>query len=136
MGPNPQILEAVSRLNESARRKEQAVESTNFLADFQRESLASAFAEKLREGILRFDASLDANHEVGMRLVSFGQSITFHVENVSAHNPSLLFFCGITEDGHRVELIQHVSQISFLLLALPKPDPNQPKRRFGFGPTE
>jgi hypothetical protein len=67
-----------------------------------------------------------------MRLVSFGQTITFHVENVRFHDPSLLMFCGTTPDGGRVQLIQHVSQISFLLMAMPKPDPEQPRRPFGF----
>jgi len=127
---------AFDSLNEETRRKSHAADSINFLADLQRASLASAFAEKLRMAILHFDASLDADHEVGMRLVTFGQAITFHVEDVRYHNPSLIFFRGTTDDGHRVELIQHLSQISFLLLKLPKPDPNQPKRRFGFYPPE
>jgi hypothetical protein len=127
------ILES---LNEQAARKIKAVDSTNFLADFQRASLASAFAEKLMKSIAHFDASLDADHEVGMKLVTFGQAIMFHVEEVRYANPSLIFFRGTTPDGNRVALMQHVSQISFLLMALPKPDANQPKRKFGFHPPE
>jgi hypothetical protein len=116
--------------------KLKAAEATSFLAEVQKASLASEFAARLRTAIAHFDASLDSNHEVGMRLVTFGQAITFHVEEVRFHNPSLIFFRGTMENGGRVELIQHVTQISFCLMAVPKPDPNQPKRRFGFGPPE
>ena len=55
--------------------KHKAIESTNFLADFQRHCLASVFAEKLIFAIKHFDTDLDTDHEVGMRLVSFGQTI-------------------------------------------------------------
>jgi hypothetical protein len=48
------------------------------------------------------------------------------------YNRSLILFFGRTEDEGKVQLIQHVSQISFLLVALPKLKPNEPMRPFGF----
>lgn len=117
---------------EQNRRKSEAIELTNFLADIQRANLASQFAEHLLSRMNRFDENLDADHEVGVRLVSFGQSITFHVSDLSYYNPSLIVFIGLTEDGNRVELVQNTSQISFLLIALPKLQPEQPKRKIGF----
>ncbi|OKH45938.1 hypothetical protein NIES30_18245 [Phormidium tenue NIES-30] len=119
-------------MSEKTERENQAIESTNFLAEFQRSNLASEFAEKLLSRINRFDSGLDGEHEVGVKLVSFGQSVTFHVSNVGYFNPSLILFVGLTEDGNQVELMQHVSQISFLLIALPKLEPDQPKRPIGF----
>jgi hypothetical protein len=47
-------------------------------------------------------------------------------------NPSLLFFIGVTDDGNPVQLIQHVSQISVLLMKLPRRDTSKPKQPFGF----
>jgi len=47
-------------------------------------------------------------------------------------SPSLLFFVGITDDGSPVKLIQHVSQISVLIMKLQGKDPSKPKRPFGF----
>jgi Family of unknown function (DUF6173) len=114
------------------KRKADIGDSTIFLADFHRASLASAFVEKILRRIAHFDASLDTEHEVGVKLVTFGQTVTFHVQDVKYHNPSLLVFQGVAPEGHRVELIQNVSQISFLLIALPKSDPSKPKRPFGF----
>lgn len=126
-------VSAMSRsIAEQNRRKSEAIESTNFLADIQRANLASQFAKHLLSQMNRFDKELDADHEVGVRLVSFGQSITFHVSDLSYYNPSLIVFIGLTEDGNRVELVQNTSQINFLLIALPKLQPEQPKRKIGF----
>ncbi|WP_445301606.1 DUF6173 family protein [Microcoleus sp. MOSTC5] len=41
-------------------------------------------------------------------------------------------FYGLTDNGERVELIQHISQISFLLIALPRLEPTLPKKKIGF----
>lgn len=130
--PSPFFDEINQSLRAQNRRNNEAIDSTNFLADLQRLNLASGFAKRLFLQITQFDAELDADHEVGIRLVSFGQSITFHVSDIGYDNPSLIFFIGLTEDGHRVQLMQHVSQISFLLIVLPKLHPEQPKRKIGF----
>lgn len=126
------MKEITRSIDNQTRRKNEAMDSTNFLADVQRSNLASEFAKHLLSQIRRFDSELDTEHEVGIKLVSFGQSITFHVDSIGFYNPSLVVFVGLTEDSNRVELIQHTSQINFLLLALPKLQPNQPKREIGF----
>ena len=38
----------------------------------------------------------------------------------------------VTEDDNEVELIQHVSQISFLLMVMKRRDPDQPRQEMGF----
>ncbi|WNF35044.1 DUF6173 family protein [Bacillaceae bacterium IKA-2] len=92
-------------------------------------NLASESFEGLVKMINEFDQKLDEHHEVGMRLVSFGKSIQFHVEDLGYYNPSLIIFYGRTEDGQPLELIQHVSQISFLLMAVKRLSPEEPKKR-------
>lgn len=96
------------------------------------QNLASEFHKRLIKWIQDFDENLDQEHEVGVRLVSFGQAVTFHLENISYWNPSLISFSGLTEAGEPVELIQHVSQISILLLKFKRKDPEKPKRPIGF----
>jgi hypothetical protein len=54
-------------------------------------------------------------------------------DDIGYWNPSLISFQGRTDDGQPVELIQHVSQISILLMKLKRPDPSKPKRKIGFG---
>lgn len=93
---------------------------------------ASEFHKRLTRWINDFDSALDQEHEVGVRLVSFGQSVTFHLESLGYWNPSLILFRGTLEAGEPVELIQHVSQISVLLMKVKRRDPGAPKRKIGF----
>jgi hypothetical protein len=43
-----------------------------------------------------------------------------------------LCFIGVRDGGSPVQLIQHVSQISVLLMKLPRQDLTKPKSQFGF----
>ena len=96
------------------------------------DNLASEFCQKLHNSICLFDEHLDTNLEVGLRLVAFGQAITFSVSHLSYTNPSLIHFYGRMDNDQPVELIQHVSQISFLLTAVPRLNPSIPKPPIGF----
>ena len=126
------VNEQALRKQQQQEQQNQANESTKFLAEFQRANLASQFANHLLSKINQFDDDLNSDLEVGLKLVTFGQTITFHVSGIGFYNPSLVVFAGLTDDGNRVELVQHVSQISFVLIALPKLNPEQPKRKIGF----
>jgi Family of unknown function (DUF6173) len=106
--------------------------STNRLVTHAEDNYASEFHKRLVKWINNFDASLDEKHEVGIRLVSFGQTVTFHLQNLGYWNPSLISFTGTMESGAPVELIQHVSQISILLMKVERKDPDKPKRPIGF----
>jgi hypothetical protein len=97
-----------------------------------RQGIASEFYRRLVKWINDFEKSLDNEHEVGVRLVNFGQSLVFHLQHIGYWNPFLISFSGITEEGDPVELIQHVNQISILLMRLPRRDVGQPKQAIGF----
>lgn len=83
--------------------------------------------EALGDYIKEFEAELDQDHEIGARIVQFGSSLQIHVQNVGYTTPSLITFSGKTSEGDPVQLIQHVSQLSFLLVSLKKID-EQPYR--------
>ncbi|MDF7809674.1 DUF6173 family protein [Pontiellaceae bacterium B12219] len=87
--------------------------------------------ESLKEYIQEFEQSLDPDQEVGANLVSFGQSITFHINQLSFSTPDIVTFYGTTENGDKVQLIQHVSQLSVLLIAVKRIE-NKPKEPIGF----
>ena len=97
---------------------------------------ASEFRKRLLGWIGDFSDKLDETHEVGVRLVSFGQAVVFYLIDIGFWNPSLISFSGVMSDGSPVELIQHVSQISVLLMRLPREDPSKPKRLMGFSGEE
>ena len=87
--------------------------------------------EIIMERIKEFEDELDTDHEVAIKLASFGQSITLSVTDVGYYNPDILVFHGYV--GERfATLVQHVSQLSFLLLSAQKRDPEKPPRRIGF----
>jgi len=88
--------------------------------------------EGLRDRIREFERSLDENTEVGVWLASFGTSMLMHVRRITYREPSFICFSGYV-DGQKSELVQHMNQISFLIVAVPKSNPDQPPRRIGFG---
>jgi hypothetical protein len=81
---------------------------------------AWSYRNRLLEWIADFERSLDEETEVGVRLVSFGHSVTFHLSDVTASNPGLIRFDGRDSSGQLVQLLQHVSQISVLLIGMQK----------------
>jgi hypothetical protein len=81
-------------------------------AEWMYERLARAFAE--------FEEKLDDDKEVALRLVSFSERDLIHVDDVGYWSPDLIVFKGKNSNGDPVELYQHVSQISVLLVASKK----------------
>ena len=107
----------------------------NALADIQipeDQTHAKAFHNRLLTWFAAFDTSLDSEHEIGARLVNFGQTYTFRVTDLGYWNPSLIVFHGFNDQGERIQLIQHVSQISILLVPLKKPG-DRPRIGFAAG---
>ena len=99
-------------------------------------SMADYAYEVILKRIKEFQDELDDEHEVALQLASFGQSITLAVTAIGYSNPSTLVFYGYV-NGRPATLIQHMSQLNFLLLSVQKQDPGKPPRRIGFElPTE
>ncbi len=94
--------------------------------------LAHDYYEKLTHWIVEFEKGLDEEHEVGIRLVSFGQTITFVLTDIEYEDPALICFKGETDGGEPVELIQHVNQISILLMKQKIQKPEEEKEPIGF----
>lgn len=86
--------------------------------------------EQLIKEIKRFEDALDDEHEIGVRLVSFGASITFHIIDMSYSGPYMITFDGIDDNGFKVQLHQHYTQLSVLLMAMNKIE--ETPRRIGF----
>lgn len=93
---------------------------------------ASELYKHLKKRAEDFDNKLDGSQGVGVKLIPSGQSVTFQVTALGYCDPSLIIFAGVTESGLEVQLIQHVSQLNFLLMAMPRPNPKDPKIPLGF----
>lgn len=86
--------------------------------------------ERLAKYIKDFEAGLDEDHEIGARLVTFGTSVTFHIEDMGYYGPDIITFHGKNDLGEDIQLIQHTSQLSVLLVAVKKQA--EKPRRIGF----
>lgn len=86
--------------------------------------------EILKKHIMDFEAALDDEHEVGLLLTNFGQSVLMHVTDITYEKSVLMVFNGYV-NGKQATLIQHISQLNFLLTTVEN-SPERPKRRIGF----
>ena len=101
------------------------------LPDLRNYHLADNQYDIIKQEILNFQEELDEEHEIAIALANFGNSYVINVSRIGYHNPDLLVFWG-TLNGSNVQLIQHVNQLNFLLMAIPKEDKSKPARRIGF----
>lgn len=97
-------------------------------------NLADWKYEKIMEQIREFEEALDAEHEIALKLASFGSSITMAVTYIGYQNPDLLYFYGLV-NGTDAQLIQHMNQLNFLLTSVERKDKSKPARRIGFIPS-
>ena len=93
---------------------------------------ASWMHERIVRSINAFENKLPDDYEAGGRLVSFGQTVKFHIVDVRYWNPDMIIFEGTMLDGSPVELLQHSSQLSLLLVALKRNNSSTPRRKIGF----
>ncbi|MBR5799036.1 MAG: hypothetical protein IKY23_03145 [Lachnospiraceae bacterium] len=84
----------------------------------------------IKNYIQEFEKTLDVDHEVGVMMTNFGQSIVMQVTEITYEEPVLLIFRGYI-NGKMSVLIQHMNQLNFLLTSLDKVT-EEPKRKIGF----
>ena len=81
--------------------------------------------------IRQFESQLDGQQEIAMGFAS-DESGVLRIEGLGFFDPDIITFYGRDEDGAKTQLIQHVSQLSVTLRAVPKITPADPPRRIGF----
>lgn len=86
--------------------------------------------QAIQSYVEKFESGLDEEQEVGIRLASFGGIVLFHAEKIGFSAPNVVTFYGVTGEGEKVQLIQHVSQLNFLLKAVKKLE--EKANRIGF----
>ena len=98
--------------------------------DISRLNPAKWAYDRLAEYIKDFEKGLDEDHEIGARLVSFGSVLTFHIQDMGYYGPDIITFYGQDDKGQDVQLIQNITQLNVLLIAMKKLQ-DKP-RRLGF----
>lgn len=104
----------------------------NIPVELALDSTASEVCKRLQSVFMDFMESLNPDEEVGIALTSFGAVRQVAVVNVRSMGPNLLVIDGF-EDERRVTLLQHVSQLNFLLVPLKTASGAEtPRRKIGF----
>ncbi len=106
--------------------------SAQFVPPKDRQNPARWAYTRLVQTIIDFEKKLDDDQEVGGRLVSFSEGDAFHIEDIGYWGPDFIIFYGSMGENRPVELIQHLSQISVMLIAMPKQVETKEARRIGF----
>ncbi|WP_323784811.1 DUF6173 family protein [Thalassovita sp.] len=84
--------------------------------------------ERLILYIQNFEQTLDNEHEIAMGFAG-GDAGVLRIEGLGFFDPDIVTFYGTDDFGLKTQLIQHVSQLSVILRALPKePEQVEPKR--------
>lgn len=97
-------------------------------------SYSDTQVEVIRKYVLEFQQSLDQEHDVALLLTHFGSSVLMEVTHIGCEKSVLVVFKGYV-NGRESTLIQHVSQLNFLLTSVQKRS-EQPKRTIGFTVSE
>lgn len=94
--------------------------------------LASDMYRRIVALINNFESDMPDDMQAGSRLVSAG-NITFSIQDVGFWDPNMIVFYGELSDGSHVELVQHLSQLNLLLVAVKRTDDtDKPRRIIGF----
>lgn len=87
--------------------------------------------ERLILYIQNFEKQLNADQEVAMGFTGSDAGV-MRIEGLGYFDPDIVTFFGSTESGTRTQLIQHVTQLNVMLMALPKPTEQAEPARIGF----
>lgn len=79
-----------------------------------------------------FQATLPENYELGIQLANLGANKAMNVRGMGYRNPNIIEFYGLLDGKTQVAVVQHVSQLSFMLVAVPPVEAEKPYR-IGFG---
>ena len=101
-------------------------------ADIQNENTAPVIAQKLYEALCSYQELLPDEDDMVLAVAHFGETVNIIVNKVGYIGYNLIVFYGEDSYGKPQKLIQHISQLDFLLSAQPKEIPEAPRRQIGF----
>ena len=83
-------------------------------------NMAEYAVNAIHAEIADFEKGLDNDHEIGMPVVGGPAGLCVHVREIYRFGTDKLVFVGVNGDNHPVRLIQHLSQLNFLMVSVPK----------------
>lgn len=117
--------------SEIARQLQENAANKELQASIIKSNNAPAIAQSIQRKLIEFQSSLLDTEDIAIQAVQFGSAMTIYVESVSSLGYGLVVFRGKDSSGNPCELIQHINQISILMITVPKPV-EIPHRTIGF----
>jgi len=111
--------------------EEETLPSTVKQTPVEQRSPAQWAYERLILYIQNFEKQLDDAHEVAMGFTG-GEAGVLRIEGMGYFDPDIVTFYGRDADGARTQLVQHVTQLTVMLRAMPKAPEHVAPRRIGF----
>lgn len=87
--------------------------------------------ERLILYIRNFEKTLDNEQEIVMGFAG-GEAGVLRIEGMGFFDPDIVTFYGSDPTGAKTQLVQHVTQLSVILRAMPKQEPEEAPNRIGF----
>lgn len=94
-------------------------------------SVAQWAYERLILYIKNFEEGLNGDEEIAMGFAGDSTGV-LRIEGMGYFDPDIVTFYGSDTGGAKMQLVQHVSQLSVMLRALPKQQKTEAPRRIGF----
>lgn len=95
-------------------------------------STAEVTAQYIYHSILDFSLQIGEEHDVGLQVSTLGTGVKVYLSDLSYHNPHLIIFGSEDQDGTKIRIVQHITQLNYALIAILKPEQEKPKRKIGF----
>lgn len=131
--PPPQEREFLAGLTRS---KERLVPVPTVKLPLHKTNPAEHLRQQLGAFIVRFERSLDANHEVGISMTDASVLSQLWLVNIATWGPEHVELIGTNAAGERVHILRHYTQPAIALTAMRKQAPEREPRRIGFLFTE
>jgi hypothetical protein len=84
----------------------------------EEKNVAKRMCRVLAEDIVAFEKELKPDEEVGGYLIGAPDGSVFHIAGISWRSREVISFSGRTPEGRPVRVVQHVSQVRLMLVAL------------------
>lgn len=87
--------------------------------------------ERLILYIQNFEKQLDASHEIAIGFTGSDAGVV-RIEGLGYFDPDIVTFFGTNDGGQKTQLVQHVTQLNVMLMALPVQPQQEEPTRIGF----
>lgn len=112
-GPDPKLMKI---LQQNQQNNQKIIEA----AKVQSDCTAEQIAHYLFEEIKNFQIKLNETEDIAMAVVQFNQEELLLVDYIGYIGYNLIRFSGKDSKSNPKEIVQHVSQLNFLLTVVPK----------------